>query len=608
MRRDAGGVGMTPAAASSERWAELVELYEYRVADTVQGRVPRSGRRALADLREELLSAPLESALYRRLLAADRQFRAHQKTLSKPPAAPPAPPQPTVWDAAQSSESEEARAWEELQMLAWGDAARAALQDHMTAWRREPGLLSLRVLYAALENAERAGQPGLAGQTPFAVPRLHDPLTDLDNPQVLQVLVEATVDLLVQPGGCERLGTALAQVQATPFPRHPDEDVLRAWVEAAEREPLAPQAKDTLIQALHSQFEPPRDPRERPAIRQAARDLGQRLGPLLTGGTPPALGGVPHHSVLYAAQPHTALRAPDDGADELVVWLPGASGVRWRDTSFQWQAIGQNWQLQAGNQITLLQPQADPAERRVTLELPHLQFRAFVSGAYLLLRAHTDPQADLSRLLALGRAVALLLDPAESYAALRLGRAAAQLLREGRVDPAGLTASSAAKYTLASPAALLDFARKGAEALCAQLTPHSTQEILDILRSAARPLWLTGDWEDRLAGALDIAVHHREPLPAALKQTRVTLPSDTSGICVELRDDPPLSLQFGARALTLRRDFRREWSAIMPGHAPLALQDLTVARVPGFNVILARHGTWLAAAAQPDREAAGAPP
>jgi len=78
---------------------------------------------------------------------------------------------------------------------------------------------------------------------------------------------------------------------------------------------------------------------------------------------------------------------------------------------------------------------------------------------------------------------------------------------------------------------------------------------------------------------------------------------DGSGVCVELRDDPPLSLQFGARAITLRRDFRREWSAIMPGHPPLPLHDLTVTRVPGFNVILARYGDWLAAAAQPTQEA-----
>ncbi len=604
MTRDAGKGSVSPSPDLGERWAELVELYEYRVADTLQGRVPRSGRRALANLREELLGAPLESALYRRLLEADRQFRAHQKTLSKPGAVPPLPPQQALWETTPRSEAEEAHAWQELHMLAWGDVVRAALQDHLADWRREPDLLSLRVLYAALENAERAGQAGLAGQITFAVPRLRDPLTDLDNPQVLRVLTQAAVDLLLQPGGSARLQTALTQIQETPFPRHPDEDVLRAWVAAAERELLAPQAKDTLIQALQTQFEPSRDPRERPAIRQAARDLANRLEPLLASDPQPTLVGVPHHSVLYAAQPNTALRAPDDGAAELVVHLPGAQSVRWRETDFQWQAIGEHWQLLADRQVALLRPQADPAERCVTLELPHAQFRAFVSGSYLLLHAQTNPHDELVRLVSLGRAVSLLLDPAESYAALRLGRAAAQLLRDGRVDPVSLTASSAAKYALASPTALLDFARRGAEALCAQLAPHNARAILDTMRAAARPLGLTGTWDERLAGALDIAAHRREDLPAPLKQSRTPLPVDGSGVCVELRDDPPLSLQFGARVITLRRDFRREWAAIMPGHPPMPLQDLTVTRVPGFNVILARHGDWLAAAAQPTQDAA----
>ncbi|MBB5362417.1 hypothetical protein [Deinococcus humi] len=595
---------MNSSPGLGERWAELVELYEYRVADTLQGRVPRSGRRALANLREELLSAPLESALYRRLLEADRQFRAYQKTLSRPQAASPLPPQQALWDVTPNSESEEAQAWHELHVLAWGDAARAALKSHLADWRREPELLSLRVLYAALENAERAGQAGLAGQITFAVPKLNDPLTALDNPQVLQVLMEAAVELLLQPGGSARLETALTQIQETPFPRHPDEDVLRAWVAAAEREQLAPQAKDTLIQALQTQFEPSsRDPRERPAIRQAARDLTEGLGPLLASDPQPTLVGVPNHSVLYAVQPNIALRAPDDGAADLVIYLPGAQGVRWRETDFHWQAIGHNWQLLAGNQVALLQPQADPLERGVTLKLPHTQFRAFVSGAYLLLRAQTSPHDELVRLVSLGRAVSLLLDPAESYAALRLGRAAAQLLRDGRVDSGSLTASSAAKYALASPTALMCFARKGAEALCAHLAPHNAQAILDTLRAAARPLGLTGTWDDRLAGAIDVAAHRWEDLPPPLKQSRVHLPVDGSGVCVELRDDPPLSLQFGARAITLRRDFRREWAVIMPGHAPMPLHDLTVARVPGFNVILARHGDWLAAAAQPTQEA-----
>ncbi len=585
-----------------ERWDELVELYEYRVRDALQGQVPRGGLRSLADLREELLAASLEPALYRRLLDADRQYRSRRKALSEPQATLPSPASPpAVWDAPPGGEAE-AQAWQDLHLLAWGDAARATLKGLMTGWQREPSLLALRVLYTALENAERSVQAGLSGQMPFAVPTLNDPLTDLDHPQVLQVLTDAAIDLLVQPGGPAQLQTALSQVQEVPFPRHPDEDVLEARVAAVEREPMAPRAKEMLIQALRTHHATPqRDPRERPAIREAARELVHALEPLLSSHPHGHLSNPPQHSVLHAAQPVTALRAPDDGADELVIHLAGtqARATRWRGTDFQWQAIGPHWQLLAGDQVALLQPGASAAERHVTLNLTHIRFDAFVSGAYLLLRVQTSPQEELGRLLSLGRAVALLLDPAEAYAALRLGRAAAQRLREGWVDAPALAPGSAAKYALASPTALLGFARKGAEALCAHLSRCNTQEIHASVRDSARSLALSGPWDDRLAEALNIAVHRLDACPPPVGHGRLELPQDGSVVCAHLRENPPLTLQLGPRVITLRRDFRREWAAIMPGHPPTVLEDLTVTRVPGFSVILARHGNWLAAAAQP---------
>lgn len=598
------GEAVTRSEAGGERWAELVELYEYRVADTLQGRVPRGGRRSLADLREELLGAPLEAALHRRLLEADREYLAHRKSarpLQQPePAA--VPPPPALWDAPLGGESAESRAWQELHLLAWGDAAHATLRAYLPIWQREPSLLTLRVLYTALENAERAGQAGLAGQVSFPVPAVRDPLTDLDNPQVLQVLTEAVVALLVQADGRGRLELALSQVHEVPFPRHPDEDVLQARVEAAEREPLAPQARDTLIQALRTLHPAPRDPRERPAIREAARALAHSLEPLLNSGPQTTLGGVPQHSVLYAAQPGTALDTPDDAASELMIRLPGGEGTHWRGTDFRWQSLGTQWQLQAGEQIALLRPHAEATERCLTLELPQTRLRAFVSGAYLLLRAQSGPQEDLTRLTSLGRVIALLLDPANDYAALRLTRAAAQLLRVGRVDADSVSASSAARYAGAAPDALHNFARKGAEILCGLLAQRSTPGIQQAIHDAAQPLGLNGPLTGHLAAALMVAAHHLETPPSALRHSRVDLPEDGTALCVELRDDPPLTLHFGARAVTLRRDFRGQWTALLPGHPALNLQDLTVTRGPGFSLILARHDGWLSAAAPPMHE------
>ncbi len=597
------GDTVTHSGTGGERWAELVELYEYRVADTLQERVPRGGQRSLAELREELLGAPLGSALHRRLKEADREYLAHRKSARLPQQpTPTAEPQTVLWDVPLDSESGESRAWQELHLLAWGDAAHATLRAYLPIWQREPSLLTLRVLYTALENAERAGQAGLSGQVSFPVPAVRDPLTDLDNPQVLQVLTEAVVALLVQPHGRGRLQLALSQIHEVPFPRHPDEDVLQARVEAAGRESLAPQARDTLIQALRTLHPAPRDrdPRERPAIREAARALARSLEPLLNSGPQATLGGVPQHSILYAAQPGTALEAPDDAASELVIRLPGGEGTHWRGTDFRWQSLGKQWQLQAGEQIALLRPRAEAAERGLTLELPHIRLRAFVSGEYLLLRAQSGPHEDLTRLISLGRVIAQLLDPADDYAALRLTRAAAQLLRAGRIDADSVSASSAASYAGAAPDALHNFARKGAEILCGLLVQRSTSGILQAMRDAARPLGLTGSLTAHLATALTVAAHHLETPPSVLHHSRVDLPQDGMALCAELRDSSPLTLHFGARAVTLRRDFCGQWTALLPGHPALILQDLTVTRGPGFSLILARHDGWLSAAAPPD--------
>ncbi|MDV6374582.1 hypothetical protein [Deinococcus arenicola] len=627
-----------------EHLAELVELYEYRVAAALQGQRPRGGRRSLADLREALMGAALEPALYRRLLDADRQYRDHQKVNHPPQVENPrlrnsplrnslphhapqpgadrtstqqasahqdstdqaAPAQsdqavnsgPTAWEAPVKGDLAQTRAWQELHLLAWGDVVRAALQSSLPVWHCEPDLLTLRVLYTAVENAERAEQAGLAGQVFLDVPARHDPLTNLDDPQVLSGLIETAVTLLIQPNGRERLEAALSQIHETPFPRHPDEDVLRARMAAAEREPLAPRARDSLVRALRDHAAPPRDPRERPAIREVARQLAHALEPLLASEPQTSLGGVPSHSVLYAAQPGAALRMPDDGATELVVRLAGAQGMRWRGIDFHWQASGQNWQLQAAEQRTVLRPHAALNERHATLRLPHAQIRVFVSGLYMLLRVRTSPQAELTRLASLGRAVSVLLDPTEDYAALRLARAAAQCFQGTPIDPNSVSPSSAACYALASPNVLLSFARRGAEALCAHLVQRGTAETELCLRDSAQALNLQGNWDERLTAALITAVRRREPVPRPLKHNRVDLPLNGTALCVELRDDPPLTLQFGERAMTLRRDFHRECAVILPGHPQMTLQDLLVVRASGFSLILARHGNWLTAAAE----------
>lgn len=584
-------------------WAELVELFEYKIADALEGRVPRGGRRSLGELREILLSASLEPGLMRRMVEADRQYRAHLKAASgdKQEVARRNAPKVTPWMAPVTSDSAEVKAWEDLQHLAWLDQVRAALQDWMVQWHREPNFLTLRVLYTALENTERATKPSAF---PLPVPSPSDPLLSMHDAEVQQNLIAACVEIMRTPQGRTGLRTSLSQIHEDPYPRHPDEGVLAARIAAVERDNLTPEAKATLILALREQYNVGRDQRERPQIKEAVRRLSEALEPLLNSAPNPALGGAPSHSILYAEQLRSALGNPDDGADELVIHLRGGQAARWRGVDLRWQYITPNWQLQADHQVVLLRPQESPERRITTIVLPNMQLKAMISGAYLLLRAMAKPEDELRRRASLGRAVALLLNPAEAYAYLRLARAAAQLLRDGKIDPRTLDEHSSLKYESASSDALLNFARKGAETLCSRLTRVAPHESILTLREAAITLNIDLRRATQLHDALQVATHHLENLPAPVLDTRVEMPLNSGFVSVQMRDEP-LTLQIGTRAITLRMDFKGELAAVIPGHAAQILRDLLVVRTPGMDLIMARHGPWVAAAASTDQPLTG---
>ncbi|WP_207795317.1 hypothetical protein [Deinococcus koreensis] len=580
-------------------WTELVELFEYKVADVLEGRQPRGGKRSLADLRSELLAAPLEPPLQRRLAVADRLFRAFTKTGQAPhPARPPAPsfPAPASWQAPITVNPEEALAWDELQRLSWHDRVLEGVQALTSQWTQELNLLTMRVLYTAVENAERLLHPS---QERLTVPAASDPLVNLLDRSVVQELTQTLANLLLAQGGEGRLRAALSELHETPFPRHADEDVLASRIAAVERERRTAEERESLIRALQEQYPLPRDPRDRPAIREAVKALAQKLEPLLSSAPRPSQGTVPAHSILYAAQPDLAQAAPDDSADELMLFLQGGQAVQWRGLDWRWQYISPNWQLQAGSQVLLLRPKDAAAARHVLIDGPHGKFKAFLSGAYLLLRAEISPQEELGRRAALGRAVSVLLDPSGDYAYLRLARATAQLLRDGRVEARTLGARSADRYKVASQDALLNFARKGVGALLSRLAALSPDATALKVLEAGRAIAVDDERATRLSGALHRAQFQPETLPSPVSATHVELPMN--GVFVSLLvPDEPLTLLVGARAVTLRHDFQGRLAAVIPGHAAQYLQDLLVLRLPDLCIVLARHGRWLAAAASFD--------
>ncbi|MFC6659787.1 hypothetical protein [Deinococcus multiflagellatus] len=543
----------------------------------------------MTELRETLLSAPLEPALLRRVMETDRLFRGANGRAPNPHRGRPAPQTHPGWEAPVTADSEEARAWDELQTLLWHQHVTARLQELAAHWQRDATLQRLRVLYAVVENAERAGSA-----QPVPVPEANDPLMDLHDPEVNQAIASALGTLLYTEAGRVQVRAALSQVQAEPFPRHPDEDVLAARIAAAEREPLSPEARDALIRALKAEYPMPRDPRERSVIRVAAREVADQLEPLLDSAPKRALGAVPHGSVLYAQHPANAMRVPDDGADKLIIHLRGAQAAHWRGLDLRWQPIGPNWQLQVGGQVALLRPGLGPLERTQSLSLPGTRLRLFLSGAYLLLHVDSHAAVELGRRASLARAVSLLLDSQESFGYLRLARAAAQLLRGGPLNAEALGPASAGKYHAATPDVLLAFARKGVETLCVRLERTEPTQAASAFAEAAAQLGLHPLAAERLHAALHAALHRPEPLPDPRSGERFEL-SPGPFLSVHLGDDP-VTLDAGARAVTLRQDYKGELVVVLPGLAPMILHDLLVVRVPDLHLLLVRHGAWLAAA------------
>lgn len=616
---------------SVEAWPELVELFEYKVRDVLEDRVPNGGQRSLRALRYTLLGAALPPPLHRRVVVADRNYRAHLRGEPLPdPAVPtPAVPVPDLpasgtpgpelpvpesavlrsgVGASQSEGSDLSATWTELHLLAWHTQAHRTLTRLARDWQQEPGRAILRVLYTALENAERnATLPRLS------VPGAHDPLVSLHDPEILGRLVAQTAQALLTGAGRAALRDSLVQVREEPFPPQEGQGTLDAHLRAAGQEATTPAAQAQLVSALRASRPAQGDPRERPAIREAASSLLSALDDLLRSSPPLMPGRVPDGAVLFLPNERLGCTLPDPQATELVVALRGGSSVTWRGHDIRWLHVGEHWQFQSGGQACLLRGDAPLTDRRASLKLHGAALDVYLSGDHALLHLEVPPGRALEERAGLARLVAALLDPAQEYAALRLARATAALLRGGTLDAstlnlAALGPESAERYRLASGEALLDFTRRGAETLLARLLLQPGQvpdpaEPLPELREASRALNLPEALQERLWARLYGAAVGGEAVGTPTQASRVTVAAggEYTGVLV---GPEPVTLAFGGRlegrVLTLRTDYRGELMAAMPGLPAAALRDLLVLRVPGGSVLLVREGAHVAAAVEED--------
>lgn len=595
------GVGVCQTEPNVDQHLAFIELYEYKVADLVRGHEPAGGRRALLELRAVLLQASLDGALSRRLSKVDRLYREFRRQAnagevgrsrsvqfrpesSAPPLAP------------SGSALEEARVWRELHQLVWCSQVQERVQQFVLKARSEAGHATLRVVYAVTETAERSlrGVPEA-----FPVPLSDDPLLSLGDREIALQLGESLCQLLLTPEGEQALLEAVSRTWAQPFPPHVDEAVLAARIESAEREPISQVAREELIQALRAQYPQAPDPRERPAVRLACARLEELLGSVLA--LRPGMAGLPGRSILYSSDPVAGMIDAPEDQEELVIYLGTDSmgagqEAYWHGLHLRWQRGGQDWQFMVDKQLALLRPSLPKASRHLKLRVGEETLRVYHSGDYVLLRHTLVPRDALQALARQALLTARLLDPAHTFANLRLGRALARALRDNELDLEEFAAASAEKYGGADAGHLLAFARQGAGTLLSQAGEVTESKVEELL--------------DSLTGLLNLPAVHARTLRQAWQEVQLVthttaeasppilyLRSDGQFGAVKLGDQP-LNLHFSGRVVTLNRDYKGDVAVLLPGGSAgekAVLHDLLVVPVADLSLVLVKWQQWVAA-------------
>lgn len=374
---------------------ELIELYEYKVADVLAGRVPRGGAHALNDLRDTLLKAPLEAPLLQRMMVTDRQYRAwrdiHESAakggednnehaehlIVAPEAGTVTEPQAASSIFAADAQSKRADyGLPEPELPDITNMAAATVDDS------EGGIL---LSQAAQDSI--FGHAGAAEPDDFEQPQLSVPQVQADAEQawqelcllswydelykrILQESLQARNEparpfLRIMYSTIENLdvlgsGSPLHRVPdaADNNLRLHDEQVVTQKAEQFCSALLTPEGRKRVVLILDHLYEEPLarqagemsqdvefNPFERPLLRGAAQQLRSLLDqylselPLLLDST------LPEGKIFYTEPSKTADASanvvPSDRGDELVIYLGDeAQSLRWRNVVLTWQLNG----------------------------------------------------------------------------------------------------------------------------------------------------------------------------------------------------------------------------------------------------------------------------
>ena len=627
---------------------ELVELYEYKVADLIAGREPLGGKQSVKLLRDSISKLPLSSQQLRRYRETDRKLRekstAAPKTLVQTvtgesldvnlglnldlePSHVPTNLPETNHSAMVNIEfsDEESQILKALSQAAWRTDFREELQSKNKRFRMEPSRSSLRLIYATLHNLEQYSEYlgfvqdlNLAKfKVISAVPNSDDPLISLGNSEVVNELLEGLANhisdfgqlypKLAMPssevlGYLRRFAVAVANDSTAGEPPpvvSPSPREIQNAIEEVRRENLNADAKRNMLERLQKQLEHALN-QERTLVgrfetdRRALQESVEVIFGYLLEQVPERLGGRakdrhPLQKALNAQNEALRLEQTDPNLIEVAVRLQRTGGTKLAGIDVQWNTQPEGWAIGVGGAEY-------PLQSDMSIPLEGQEVRVYTKHAlgavYALIQIRDRGGAgSLWGELKLARTVAIMLNPNGQFLNLRLARAATSWIKDRRVDLEQVSPEVAANWLNAPEDRLLDFARKGASRLL-EIFKRSPEAVLErAFFASAESLAEPGGMES--AQVVTNAFRDLLKMPDHEPIEGLDIKHPDEALLVLYRGEP-ITIRVMQRALTIRTDNLGKIYVLLPGGGGRTLEQILVHHIPGGAIIMAREGFRIA--------------
>ena len=627
---------------------ELVELYEYKVADLIAGREPLGGKQSVKLLRDSISKLPLSSQQLRRYRETDRKLRekstAAPKTLVQTvtgesldvnlglnldlePSHVPTNLPETNHSAMVNIEfsDEESQILKALSQAAWRTDFREELQSKNKRFRMEPSRSSLRLIYATLHNLEQYSEYlgfvqdlNLAKfKVISAVPNSDDPLISLGNSEVVNELLEGLANhisdfgqlypKLAMPssevlGYLRRFAVAVANDSTAGEPPpvvSPSPREIQNAIEEVRRENLNADAKRNMLERLQKQLEHALN-QERTLVgrfetdRRALQESVEVIFGYLLEQVPERLGGRakdrhPLQKALNAQNEALRLEQTDPNLIEVAVRLQRTGGTKLAGIDVQWNTQPEGWAIGVGGAEY-------PLQSDMSIPLEGQEVRVYTKQAlgavYALIQIRDRGGAgSLWGELKLARTVAIMLNPNGQFLNLRLARAATSWIKDRRVDLEQVSPEVAANWLNAPEDRLLDFARKGASRLL-EIFKRSPEAVLErAFFASAESLAEPGGMES--AQVVTNAFRDLLKMPDHEPIEGLDIKHPDEALLVLYRGEP-ITIRVMQRALTIRTDNLGKIYVLLPGGGGRTLEQILVHHIPGGAIIMAREGFRIA--------------